>query len=210
MGLCLFLSYDAWATYAITVLDRHANDDIGGYYHSASGTPDNIVRGRYGSRSPASGQIEETVYTAGPRGWVSRTHKQDDEEEEVGGGLQLAKLKCGSQVKLSARSRISAIRQVRAGVAPLKRAKGPGEVFTLRVGSKNIWDAHRRWPGEVQTVKNVQLSVVVVGCLNVCCCRLFDTILNCFVAISGSWENKQMKQKTRSISKRLRDTRSCY
>ncbi|XP_034481003.1 fibroin heavy chain [Drosophila innubila] len=48
---------------------RHANDDIGGFYHSASGTPDNIVRGRYGSRSPASGQIEETVYTAGPRGF---------------------------------------------------------------------------------------------------------------------------------------------
>ncbi|XP_022212253.2 fibroin heavy chain [Drosophila obscura] len=48
---------------------RHANDDIGGYYHSASGTPDNTVRGRYGSRSPASGQIEETVYTAGPRGF---------------------------------------------------------------------------------------------------------------------------------------------
>ncbi|KAH8406886.1 hypothetical protein KR222_010047, partial [Zaprionus bogoriensis] len=48
---------------------RHANDDIGGYYHSASGTPDNVVRGRYGSRSPASGQIEETVYTAGPRGF---------------------------------------------------------------------------------------------------------------------------------------------
>ncbi|KAH8302109.1 hypothetical protein KR044_002788 [Drosophila immigrans] len=48
---------------------RHANDDIGGYYHSASGTPDNVVRGRYGSRSPASGQIEETVYSAGPRGF---------------------------------------------------------------------------------------------------------------------------------------------
>ncbi|KAH8379683.1 hypothetical protein KR009_006490 [Drosophila setifemur] len=48
---------------------RHANDDIGGFYHSASGTPDNTVRGRYGSRSPASGQIEETVYTAGPRGF---------------------------------------------------------------------------------------------------------------------------------------------
>ncbi|ALC43643.1 Cpr73D, partial [Drosophila busckii] len=47
----------------------HANDDIGGYYHSASGTPDNTVRGRYGSRSPASGQIEETVYTSGPRGF---------------------------------------------------------------------------------------------------------------------------------------------
>lgn len=47
---------------------RHTNDDIGGYYHSASGTPDNIVRGRYGSRNPATGQVEETVYTAGPRG----------------------------------------------------------------------------------------------------------------------------------------------
>jgi len=64
---------------------RHANDDIGGYYHSASGTPDNTVRGRYGSRSPASGQIEETVYTAGPRGWVI----EDAQEEWVkcGGAL---------------------------------------------------------------------------------------------------------------------------
>ncbi|XP_073843854.1 cuticular protein 73D [Musca autumnalis] len=48
---------------------RHTNDDIGGYYHTASGTPDNIVRGRYGSRNPATGQVEETVYTAGPRGF---------------------------------------------------------------------------------------------------------------------------------------------
>ncbi|KAI8120199.1 hypothetical protein CVS40_8508 [Lucilia cuprina] len=46
----------------------HRNDDFGGYYHSASGTPDNIVRGRYGSRNPATGNVEETVYTAGPRG----------------------------------------------------------------------------------------------------------------------------------------------
>uniref|UniRef100_A0A1I8N2D6 Cuticle protein n=2 Tax=Musca domestica TaxID=7370 RepID=A0A1I8N2D6_MUSDO len=48
---------------------RHTNDDIGGYYHTASGTPDNVVRGRYGSRNPATGQVEETVYTAGPRGF---------------------------------------------------------------------------------------------------------------------------------------------
>lgn len=57
-----------YSSFFVIVLDRHANDDIGGFYHSASGTPDNVVRGRYGSRSPASGQIEETVYTAGPRG----------------------------------------------------------------------------------------------------------------------------------------------
>ncbi|XP_046808758.1 uncharacterized protein LOC111683423 [Lucilia cuprina] len=47
----------------------HRNDDFGGYYHSASGTPDNVVRGRYGSRNPATGNVEETVYTAGPRGF---------------------------------------------------------------------------------------------------------------------------------------------
>ncbi|KAL7732282.1 hypothetical protein ACLKA6_018514 [Drosophila palustris] len=76
--MCVFLSLTAThGQHAITfriLVDscgcaRHANDDIGGFYHSASGTPDNIVRGRYGSRSPASGQIEETVYTAGPRGF---------------------------------------------------------------------------------------------------------------------------------------------
>ncbi|KAH8384479.1 hypothetical protein KR200_010557 [Drosophila serrata] len=77
--LCALLGYFADPTTAEieynTINDdgsfqfRHANDDIGGYYHSASGTPDNTVRGRYGSRSPASGQIEETVYTAGPRGF---------------------------------------------------------------------------------------------------------------------------------------------
>ncbi|KAH8257479.1 hypothetical protein KR038_010448 [Drosophila bunnanda] len=77
--LCALLGYFADPTRAEieynTINDdgsfqfRHANDDIGGYYHSASGTPDNTVRGRYGSRSPASGQIEETVYTAGPRGF---------------------------------------------------------------------------------------------------------------------------------------------
>ncbi|XP_075161339.1 cuticular protein 73D [Haematobia irritans] len=48
---------------------RHSNDDVGSYYHSASGTPDNLVQGRYGSRNPATGQVEETVYTAGPRGF---------------------------------------------------------------------------------------------------------------------------------------------
>ncbi|KAL9908540.1 cuticular protein 73D [Glossina fuscipes fuscipes] len=60
---------------------RHTNDDIGGFYHSASASPDNIVRGRYGSRNPATGQIEETVYTAGPRGFRAngpKIHRKTD------------------------------------------------------------------------------------------------------------------------------------
>ncbi|XP_055911908.1 uncharacterized protein LOC129945949 [Eupeodes corollae] len=48
---------------------RHSNDDIGSYYHSAAGNPDNKIRGRYGSRNPSNGRVEETVYTAGPRGF---------------------------------------------------------------------------------------------------------------------------------------------
>ncbi|XP_014093148.3 uncharacterized protein [Bactrocera oleae] len=48
---------------------RHSNDDIGSFYHSASSTPDNIVQGRYGSRNPTTGQLEEVAYTAGPRGF---------------------------------------------------------------------------------------------------------------------------------------------
>ncbi|CAD7004523.1 unnamed protein product [Ceratitis capitata] len=48
---------------------RHSNNDIGGYYHSASASPDNTVSGRYGSRNPLTGQVEEVVYTAGPRGF---------------------------------------------------------------------------------------------------------------------------------------------
>ncbi|CAD7083002.1 unnamed protein product [Hermetia illucens] len=49
-----------------------SNKDIGGHYHEATGSADKIVRGRYGARSPASGRIEETVYTAGPRGFRAR------------------------------------------------------------------------------------------------------------------------------------------
>ncbi|XP_055847051.1 uncharacterized protein LOC129912706 [Episyrphus balteatus] len=48
---------------------RHSNDDIGSYYHSVAGNPDNSIRGRYGSRNPSNGRVEETVYTAGPRGF---------------------------------------------------------------------------------------------------------------------------------------------
>ncbi|XP_054732422.1 uncharacterized protein LOC129240553 isoform X1 [Anastrepha obliqua] len=60
---------------------RHANYDIGSYYHSAMAGPDNIVRGRYGSRNPATGQVEEVVYTAGPRGFRAngpKIHRQMD------------------------------------------------------------------------------------------------------------------------------------
>lgn len=49
---------------------RHRNDDYGRYYHSAKGYPNKIVRGRYGSRDPATGRVEEVKYTSGPRGWV--------------------------------------------------------------------------------------------------------------------------------------------
>lgn len=47
---------------------RLSNNDYGAHYHSASGANNQIVRGRYGSRNPESGRIEETTYTAGPRG----------------------------------------------------------------------------------------------------------------------------------------------
>lgn len=46
------------------------SDTTGGHYHSASGSVNQIVRGRYGSRSPANNRIEEVTYTAGPRGLV--------------------------------------------------------------------------------------------------------------------------------------------
>lgn len=49
-------------------LRRYSNSDQGGHYHTSSGNNAIKVRGRYGSRNPASGQIDETVYTAGPRG----------------------------------------------------------------------------------------------------------------------------------------------
>ncbi|CAO1313158.1 unnamed protein product [Diamesa hyperborea] len=50
----------------------YSNSDQGGHYHTSSGNNAIKVRGRYGSRNPASGQIDETVYTAGPRGFRAR------------------------------------------------------------------------------------------------------------------------------------------
>ncbi|XP_059613837.1 uncharacterized protein LOC132259982 [Phlebotomus argentipes] len=47
-------------------------EDNGGHYHMASGNPKTIIRGRFGSRNPTSKRIEETVYTAGPRGFRAR------------------------------------------------------------------------------------------------------------------------------------------
>lgn len=44
------------------------SETAGGHYHSASGSPNKIVRGRYGSRNPTNNRLEETTYTAGPRG----------------------------------------------------------------------------------------------------------------------------------------------
>ncbi|XP_021697100.1 uncharacterized protein LOC5568293 [Aedes aegypti] len=51
------------------------NSDVGGHYHTASGNPKTIVRGRFGSRQPDTGRVEETVYTAGPRGFRARGPK---------------------------------------------------------------------------------------------------------------------------------------
>uniref|UniRef100_A0A182PER4 Uncharacterized protein n=1 Tax=Anopheles epiroticus TaxID=199890 RepID=A0A182PER4_9DIPT len=51
------------------------SDTPGGHYHTASGNPKTIVRGRYGSRQPDTGRVEETVYTAGPRGFRARGPK---------------------------------------------------------------------------------------------------------------------------------------
>lgn len=51
------------------------SETVGGHYHTASGNPKTIVRGRFGSRQPDTGRVEETVYTAGPRGWVWITVK---------------------------------------------------------------------------------------------------------------------------------------
>lgn len=47
---------------------RYQNNDEGGHYHEASGNARTKVRGRYGARTPPSGKIDETVYSAGPRG----------------------------------------------------------------------------------------------------------------------------------------------
>lgn len=47
-------------------------NDPGGHYHEAAGNPKSIIRGRYGSRNPRNGRVEETVYTAGRRGFRAR------------------------------------------------------------------------------------------------------------------------------------------
>lgn len=51
----------------IYFLKRYENKDQGAHYHKSTG---NVVkvRGRFGSRSPVDGRIDEVVYTAGPRG----------------------------------------------------------------------------------------------------------------------------------------------
>jgi hypothetical protein len=46
----------------------YENNDKGGHYHEASGNVRKEVRGRYGARTPPNGKVDETVYTAGPRG----------------------------------------------------------------------------------------------------------------------------------------------
>ncbi|XP_058055130.1 collagen alpha-1(I) chain [Anopheles bellator] len=51
------------------------SDTPGGHYHTASGNPKTVVRGRYGSRQPDTGRVEETIYTAGPRGFRARGPK---------------------------------------------------------------------------------------------------------------------------------------
>ncbi|XP_038121609.1 uncharacterized protein LOC6039535 [Culex quinquefasciatus] len=51
------------------------SETVGGHYHTASGNPKTIVRGRFGSRQPDTGRVEETVYTAGPRGFRARGPK---------------------------------------------------------------------------------------------------------------------------------------
>lgn len=49
---------------------RLSNSDFGSHTHSAVGSPNGVVRGRYASRNPETGRVEETQYTAGPRGYV--------------------------------------------------------------------------------------------------------------------------------------------
>ncbi|GAB0100339.1 uncharacterized protein DMENIID0001_163650 [Sergentomyia squamirostris] len=49
-----------------------STNDKGGHYHMSSGNPKTIIRGRYGARNPETGSIDETVYTAGARGFRAR------------------------------------------------------------------------------------------------------------------------------------------
>ncbi|XP_073992924.1 uncharacterized protein isoform X2 [Rhodnius prolixus] len=46
--------------------------DFGGHYHAAVATADNQVAGRFGSRDPSTGNIVETQYTSGRRGFRAR------------------------------------------------------------------------------------------------------------------------------------------
>lgn len=55
------------------------SDTAGGHYHSASGSPNKVVRGRYGSRNPVNNRLEETTYTAGPRGYDSSSPNKNPE-----------------------------------------------------------------------------------------------------------------------------------
>lgn len=48
---------------------RLTNSDTGGHYHNAIGSSNQVERGRFGSRNAKNGRIEETVYTAGQRGY---------------------------------------------------------------------------------------------------------------------------------------------
>ncbi|KAL5289462.1 hypothetical protein ACFFRR_009527 [Megaselia abdita] len=67
---------------------EHRNDDYGRYYHSAKGYPNQIVRGRYGSRDPATGKVEEVKYTSGPRGFRANganIHRKMDLTQYFGG-----------------------------------------------------------------------------------------------------------------------------
>lgn len=52
------------------IIFSYSNSDEGSHYHEASGNPKVLVRGRYGARNPETQKIDETVYTAGPRGLV--------------------------------------------------------------------------------------------------------------------------------------------
>ncbi|XP_044728573.1 translation initiation factor IF-2-like [Chrysoperla carnea] len=50
----------------------YANRDRGASYHFADANARNVVRGKFGSRNPGTGRIDETIYTAGPRGYRPR------------------------------------------------------------------------------------------------------------------------------------------
>ncbi|KAK9887406.1 hypothetical protein WA026_022342 [Henosepilachna vigintioctopunctata] len=55
------------------ILHNDGSFDFGGdspdSYHYAQGNRNNVVRGEFGGRNPKTGNIDKTVYTAGPRGF---------------------------------------------------------------------------------------------------------------------------------------------